>query len=111
MGKYMSTRRDFMKQAAMFAAASAALSACAAPTTGGAPAAGAPAAAPAAGAREIQPGVLRSETLILENPTGRVTPADDFNRWRPGSNTYSTGFQQLALDAYRRAARRFTARW
>ena len=99
MEKYLSTRREFMKQAAVFAAASAALAACAAPTTGGAPAAGAPAAAPAAGGKEIQPGVLRSETLILENPTGRVTPADDFNRWRPGSNTYSTGFQQLALDA------------
>ena len=24
---------------------------------------------------------------------------DDFNRWRPGSQTYSTGLQQLALDA------------
>ena len=99
MEKYMSTRREFMKQAAAFAAASAALAACAPPpTTGGAPGA-APGAAPATGDKEIQPGVLRSETLILENPTGRVTPADDFNRWRPGSNTYSTGFQQLALDA------------
>ena len=103
MERYVSTRREFMKQAALFAAASAALAACAAPpTTGGAPGGApgrAPAAAPAEGGREIQPGVLRSETLILENPTGRVTPADDFNRWRPGSNTYSTGFQQLALDA------------
>ena len=41
----------------------------------------------------------RNECLILENPTGTVLPADDFNRWRRGSNTYSTGFQQLALDA------------
>ena len=41
----------------------------------------------------------RNQCLILENPTGTVLPADDFNRWRSGSNTYSTGFQQLALDA------------
>ncbi len=38
------------------------------------------AAAPAAAAKEIAPGVLRADTLILENPTGRVVPADDFNR-------------------------------
>ncbi|HRA68426.1 MAG TPA: ABC transporter substrate-binding protein, partial [Caldilinea sp.] len=87
-----------MKQAAVFAAATAALSACVAPTTGGAPGA-APGAAPADAGKEIQPGVLRSETLILENPTGRVTPADDFNRWRPGSMTASTGLQQIGLDA------------
>lgn len=106
MERYTSTRRDFLKQAALFAAGAAALSACAAPAPGGAPggaaagaAAGGAAAAAAAGDKEIQPGVLRRDTLILENPTGRVTPADDFNRWRPGTATYSTGLQQIALDA------------
>lgn len=48
---------------------------------------------------EIAPNVLRSETLILENPTGRVVPADDFNRWKPGVQNPSTGLQQLSLDA------------
>jgi peptide/nickel transport system substrate-binding protein len=48
---------------------------------------------------DIAPGVPRAETLILENPTGRVVPADDFNRWRPGIQSPSTGLQQLALDA------------
>ena len=99
MEKYMSTRREFMKQAAVFAAASAALAACAPPPWRRTGAARRRAQPRQPGDKEIQPGVLRSETLILENPTGRVTPADDFNRWRPGSNTYSTGFQQLALDA------------
>ena len=90
MKKHMLTRRDFLKQAATVAAASA--------------------VPPqvlalqgrhllAAQVEEIAPGVPRNECLILENPTGTVLPADDFNRWRPGSNTYSTGFQQLALDA------------
>ena len=49
-------------------------------------------------AREIRPGVLRTDTLILENPTGRVVPADDFNRWRPGMQSASTGLQQICLD-------------
>ncbi len=44
-------------------------------------------------------GCARNECLILENPTGRVVPADDFNRWRPGIQSASTGHQQLALDA------------
>jgi peptide/nickel transport system substrate-binding protein len=48
---------------------------------------------------DIAPGVPRAETLILENPTGRVVPADDFNRWRPGFQGPSTGLQQLCLDA------------
>ena len=48
---------------------------------------------------EVAPGVPRHETLILENPTGRVVPANDFNRWRPGVQSASTGLQQLALDA------------
>lgn len=47
---------------------------------------------------EIAPNVKRSETLILENPTGRVVPADDFNKWRPGAQAISTGLQQLCLD-------------
>jgi peptide/nickel transport system substrate-binding protein len=47
---------------------------------------------------EVAPGVPRAETLILENPQGRVVPADDFNRWRPGVQSASTGLQQLALD-------------
>jgi peptide/nickel transport system substrate-binding protein len=48
---------------------------------------------------EVAPNVLRTETLILENPTGRVVPADDFNRWRPGVQSASTGLQQLCLDS------------
>jgi peptide/nickel transport system substrate-binding protein len=47
---------------------------------------------------EVAPGVLRHETLILENPTGRCENPDNFNRWAPGMTTYSTGLQQLALD-------------
>ena len=87
MKKYILTRRQFLKQAAAVTAATAL-------------------PAQALGfklttllAQEVAPGVPREECLILENPTGVVLPADDFNRWRPGSNTYSTGFQQLALDA------------
>lgn len=60
---------------------------------------GAPAAEPAPAGEEVAPGVPRKDTLILENPTGRVVPADDFNRWRPGMQSASTGLQQLALDA------------
>ncbi len=98
MKKYVTTRRDFLKVASTFAAASA-LAACQTPTA--APTEEGAAAEPTAAAavEEIQPGVPRDECLILENPTGTVLPADDFNRWRTGSNTYSTGFQQLALDA------------
>ena len=48
---------------------------------------------------DVAPGVPRAETLILENPSGRVVPADNFNRWTPGTQTYSTGLQQLSLDA------------
>jgi peptide/nickel transport system substrate-binding protein len=111
MRKFASTRRDFLKQASVFALGGA-LAACTPQAPGAAPKAPAstiaPAAtqvpaAPAAPAldlkKEIAPGVLRHETLILENPTGRVVPADDFNRWRPGIQSSSTGFQQLALDA------------
>ena len=35
----------------------------------------------------------------MENPNGRTTPADDFNRWRPGTLIPASGLQQLALDA------------
>jgi len=83
------TRRDFLKQAAAFSAAAAfspeghLLQ---------------PTGRPNLQAPEVAPGVPRDQCLILENPTGTVLPADDFNRWRPGANTYSTGFQQLALD-------------
>jgi len=94
MRKHVTTRREFLKLAAAFTAAGA-LQACApalpAPTSEG--------GAPAPAAKDVQPGVPRNQCLILENPTGTVLPADDFNRWRSGSNTYSTGFQQLALDA------------
>lgn len=99
MEKYLSTRREFLKQAAMFAAASAALSACAAPTTGGAPGAAAGQQV-AASTEEVQPGVPRNQCLILENPSGTVLPADDFNRWRSGySGSWVCGLQQLGLDA------------
>jgi len=109
----ITTRREFLKQAAAFAAASA-MAACTSPASPQAPAqppaqggqaTQAPAAPPTtaaaapAAASEIAPGVPRDQCLILENPTGTVLPADNFNRWNPSSNTYSTGFQQLALDA------------
>lgn len=99
MEKYQISRRAFLQQLGLVTAG-AALAACAAPTGAGGPAAsgGGAAAQPDPG-KEIAPGVLRSETLILENPTGRVVPADDFNRWRPGIQSSSTGLQQLALDA------------
>jgi len=102
------TRRDFLKLAAAFAAANA-LGACtpSSPTQEAGQEAGQETgeqavqatAVPEMEVEEIAPGVPRNQCLILENPTGTVLPADDFNRWRSGSNTYSTGFQQLALDA------------
>jgi peptide/nickel transport system substrate-binding protein len=97
ISRYTMSRRAFLAQMGLVTAGGV-LAACAGPVP---PAGGPGAAAPAAGdtAREIAPGVLRTETLILENPTGRVVPADDFNRWRPGIQSSSTGFQQLALDA------------
>jgi peptide/nickel transport system substrate-binding protein len=98
-----SSRRAFLKQAAFFTA-SVALAACAPAVTQepGQPAPGGAAAGqqPAASAAEIQPGVPRNECLILENPSGTVLPADDFNRWRSGySGSWVCGLQQLALDA------------
>jgi peptide/nickel transport system substrate-binding protein len=99
MSEYRLSRRAFLAQLGLVTAGGV-LAACA---PGAAPAPGTtagtePAASTAAGL-EVAPGVLRSETLILENPTGRVVPADDFNRWRPGIQSSSTGFQQLSLDA------------
>ncbi len=50
--------------------------------------------------QEIAPGVPREECLILENPSGSVLPAGDFNRWRAGYGAFWVcGLQQLALDA------------
>jgi hypothetical protein len=99
MEKRNITRRDFLRQAALFTTASA-LAACKPSTPApseGEEAAEAPAAAEV---EEIQPGVPRSECLILENPSGTVQPADDFNRWRSGySGVWVCGLQQLALDA------------
>jgi peptide/nickel transport system substrate-binding protein len=100
MPKYMSTRRTFLKQAAAFAMGSA-LAACTTPPTA---APGVPTSPPAAtkapvAVKEVAPGVPRDQCLILENPQGRVVPADDFNRWRPGITSSSTGLQQIALDA------------
>lgn len=103
MPKYVSSRRDFLKAAATFAIGGA-VAACTTPPTAApgatqAPAATSGPAAVAGGDKEVAKGVKRSECLILENPTGRVVPADDFNRWRPGINSSSTGLQQIALDA------------
>ncbi|MFN8443993.1 MAG: ABC transporter substrate-binding protein [Caldilineaceae bacterium] len=100
MNSFYLSRRAFLQQLGLVTAG-AALASCA-PTGTPAPSAGAPgeaaAAQPAAG-KEVAPGVPRNETLILENPTGKVVPADDFNRWRPGIQSASTGLQQLGLDA------------
>jgi peptide/nickel transport system substrate-binding protein len=110
------TRREFLAQAAAFAAASALASCTPAATPAPTPAQGGeatkpPAAEPtattaaaqptaAAAVEEIQPGVPRNQCIILENPSGTVQPADDFNRWRAGySGSWVCGLQQLALDA------------
>ena len=90
MKKYTLTRRQFLKQAAAVSAATAlpgqALSKPAARLAGPL-------------WQEIAPGVPREECMILENPSGVVLPADDFNRWRIGILSASTGLQQIALDA------------
>ncbi|KAB2904034.1 MAG: ABC transporter substrate-binding protein [Anaerolineae bacterium] len=87
----MLSRRNFLKQAAAFTAATALpVEALAKPGT--------PLSAPQR--QEVAPGVPREECLILENPSGTVLPADDFNRWRSGySAVWVSGLQQLALDA------------
>ena len=98
MSNYYISRRAFLAQLGLVTAGGL-LASCA---PGAAPqAATAPggAAGAASAAKEVAPGVPRKETLILENPTGRVVPADDFNRWRPGMQAASTGLQQLGLDA------------
>jgi len=46
---------------------------------------------------DVAPGVPRHETLILENPEGRIADPGRFNRWASGGGD-STGLQQLALD-------------
>ncbi len=91
MKKYTLSRRQFLKQAAAFTAATALpVEALVKPGT--------LLAAPQR--QEVAPGVPREECLILENPSGTVTPADDFNRWRSGySGVWVCGLQQLALDA------------
>ena len=101
MSTYKISRREFLAQLGL-AAAGGVLVSCAAPPAPGnsetLPVAGV-AEQPGAAAGEVAPGVARVDTLILENPTGRVVPADDFNRWRPGIQSASTGLQQLGLDA------------
>lgn len=91
MKKYTLSRRQFLKQAAAFTAATALPAEALANS-------GTLLAAP--NRQEVAPGVPRAECLILENPSGTVTPADDFNRWRSGySGVWVCGLQQLALDA------------
>jgi len=99
------TRREFLELSAAFAATGV-VAACTGPQTP-TPAPGAaatqppavqPTAAPAV--KEVAPGVPRDQCLILENPSGTVQPADDFNRWRSGYGAFwVNGLQQLALDA------------
>ncbi|MBC6937763.1 MAG: ABC transporter substrate-binding protein [Chloroflexi bacterium] len=92
MKKYTLTRRDFLKQAAAFTAVTALTP----PLLGEIP----EALLAAQGEEEVAPGVPRNQCLILENPSGTVQPADDFNRWRSGySAVWVSGLQQLALDA------------
>src|SRR5688572_8799250 len=94
MRKHVTTRREFLKLAAVFTAAGA-VQACSPsiPATS-------EGEAPAPAAKDVQPGVPRNECLILENPSGTVQPADDFNRWRSGySAVWVSGLQQLGLDA------------
>ena len=87
MKKSVYSRRDFLKSAAVFTAATA----LPAHLLG---------SLPKANAQEVAPGVPREECLILENPSGTVLPADDFNRWRSGYGAFWVcGLQQLALDA------------
>lgn len=91
MKKYVLTRRDFLKQATAFTAVTALTPQMLGKT---------PAALFAAQGEEVAPGVPRNQCLILENPSGTVRPADDFNRWRSGySAVWVSGLQQLALDA------------
>lgn len=91
MSKYELSRRDFLKQAAAVAAAS---------TIPPQAMAFLPKHLVSTNFQEVAPGVPRNECLILENPSGTVQPADDFNRWRSGySGIWVSGLQQIALDA------------
>ncbi len=100
MSKYVYSRRAFLAQLGLVTAGGV-LAACAGPAApaGGPAAEEGAAAVPGAAADEVAPGIPRAETLILEDPSGRNTPPDNFNRWGPGQLTQSNGFQQLALDA------------
>src|SRR5512136_3001823 len=90
MKKYMLSRRDFLKQATAFTA----VTALPPQLLGEMP------AFLAAQGDEVAPGVPRNQCLILENPSGTVQPADDFNRWRSGySGSWVCGLQQIGLDA------------
>ncbi len=90
MKNHTLSRRQFLKASAAFTAAAALPEQLAKP-------------APRVAGRlwqEIAPGVPREECLILENPSGSVLPAGDFNRWRAGYGAFWVcGLQQLALDA------------
>jgi peptide/nickel transport system substrate-binding protein len=101
--KLVSTRRGFLIEAAVFGAVTAGgLAGCStSPNGSGGGSSGPPGVDPngPAGLKEVSPGVPRNQCLILENPTGRVNPPDDFNRWRPGETADSTGLQQICLDA------------
>lgn len=51
--------------------------------------------------KEIIPGVKRGDTLILEDPSGRIMNPGNFNLWAAwagGKGGFSTGLQQLGLD-------------
>jgi peptide/nickel transport system substrate-binding protein len=90
MKKYLLSRRDFLKQAAAATAATALPVGVLASQV----------SSVLAQSDEVAPGVPRNQCLILENPSGTVLPADDFNRWRSGySGIWVCGLQQLALDA------------
>ena len=96
------TRRGFLAAAAAAAAATSGLAGCNADRGGPQQGPGqdpVDQAPPANATKEVAPGVQRKDCLILENPTGRITTPDDFNRWRPGFTGASTGLQQIGLDA------------
>jgi peptide/nickel transport system substrate-binding protein len=51
--------------------------------------------------QEVAPGVKRGDTLILEDPSGRLVNPDNFNVWTVwagGGGGVSNGLQQLAMD-------------
>ena len=91
MSKYVYSRRAFLAQLGLVTAGGV-LAACAGPAApaGGPAAEEGGVAVPGAAADEVAPGIPRAETLILEDPSGRNTPPDNFNRWGPGQLTQST---------------------